>query len=532
MEVPELAPEDIEQLERHGISRERAMEQLRILRRGPQPPNLARPCSLGDGIVALKPEEVERYVRKYREAAGSAKVCKFVPASGAATRMMKPISWVEKVSGSPKRKELEEQARLQGEDYDEFVAFADGLPRLACFGDLRRAMARDGLDADELYRAGELKPLVRYLLGEPGLGYAELPKALIKFHRYGLESRTALEEHLSDAAAYATDGRGRCRLHFTVSPRHKEMVDALLSRVTETYEKKYGVKYEIQTTIQDPATDTLALDERGKLCRQANGRLLLRPGGHGALIGNLERTQAEVVFINNVDDVIHESLRSVHHRYQMALGGFLFELRQRIFFLLERLAGGGVTEKVIQEGARVAETVLSRALPAGFPRWDPCRQVATLHEVLDRPLRICGVVANRGEPGGGPFWVSASGGNETLQIVEKAQVDGSRREQVAIFASATHFNPVHIVATLVGYRGRFSLQSYVDPTQAFVTEKLDGERKIRALEWPGLWNGGMAFWNTVFVEIPREAFSPVKTISDLLKPAHQGSLAAGVFVST
>jgi len=508
------------------------MEQLRILSRGPQPPNLVRPCTLGDGIVALEPDEVEKYVQKYQEAAGSAKVCKFVPASGAATRMMKPISWVEKVSGSPKRKELEEQARLQGEDYEEFVAFADGLPRLACFGDLRQAMARDGLDADELYRAGELKLLVRYLLGDSGLGYAELPKALIKFHRYGLDARTALEEHLSDAAGYVTDRQGCCRLHFTVSPRHKEMFDALLSRVVETYERKYKVKYEIQTTVQDPATDTLALGERGELCRQPNGRLLLRPGGHGALIGNLERTRAEVVFINNVDDVMHESLRSVHYRYQMALGGFLFELRRRIFFLLERLAGGGVTQQVIEEGARVAETVLSRRLPPGFGRWDVARRRATLHEVLDRPLRICGVVANRGEPGGGPFWVSASGGNETLQIVEKAQVDCSRREQIAIFASATHFNPVHIVATLVGYRGRFSLQSYVDPTQAFVAEKVEGGRKIRALEWPGLWNGGMAFWNTVFVEIPRDAFSPVKTISDLLKPAHQGSSAAGVFFST
>ncbi len=515
--------EDLIQLEKQGIGREQACYQLELLIAGVRPPQLLRPCTVGDGIVRLTDAEVDRYGKKCGEGNGELIAAKFVPASGAATRMLRALTWVDanckEICGS----ELVELAKREGGYYREFMDFAHGLPRLACFVDLKRVMGRDGLDTEGLWEKGEFKTLLSYLLGDHGLGYASLPKALIKFHRYNGETRTALEEHLTEAAVYVRDKQGRCRVHFTVAARHRQRFDSYLAAVRGLYELSCKVQFAVQLSVQAPSTDTIALEEDGRLARNADGSLLLRPGGHGALLGNLEETRADVVFINNVDDVMHEAKRSQAYRYKTALGGVLLELRREIFELFQQFETGGSQETAGVPRARYICQRLGRSLPEGFERWDRMRQGSVLRELLNRPLRVCGVVANRGEAGGGPFWVKGRQGDVSLQIIEQAQVDSDSDEQMSVFRSATHFNPVHIVCLLTGYGGeRFPLSSFADPSQAFVTFKSDGERKVKALELPGLWNGGMALWNTLFVEIPREAFAPTKTICDLLKPAHQG----------
>ena len=469
-------------MEEHGLTPAALETQLKNFREGFPFLPVTRAASCGDGIRVLDAAGIEQAAARYDRAKESLRVVKFVPASGAATRMFKDLfEFVREGRRTAVVGELLANRR-----------------RFAFWPELRTII---GDDADELRT-------VENIVAE-GLRYGETPKGLVSFHRYGDEVRKAVEEHLVEGAQYAAAG-GEVKIHFTVSPEHLTHFEALLAEKIPGYESRFGVKYRISFSVQDPSTDTLAVNPDCTPFRRADGRLLFRPAGHGALIGNLGKIDADIVFVKNIDNVTTDARRSDTVLYKKALAGVLLALQERIFEYLMALEVPGAELEPI---AAFIENELCVKLPKDYG-------TALLRQVLDRPIRVCGMVRNEGEPGGGPFWVAGADGLETLQIAESNQIAPEKRE---LMRSATHFNPVDLVCSFrTSKGGRFDLREFVDPATGFISRKSDGGRELLAQELPGLWNGAMARWNTVFVEVPITTFSPVKVVTDLLRPEHQG----------
>lgn len=469
-------------MEEHGLTPAALETQLKNFREGFPFLPVTRAASCGDGIRVLDAAGIEQAAARYDRAKESLRVVKFVPASGAATRMFKDLfEFVREGRRTAVVGELLANRR-----------------RFAFWPELRTII---GDDADELRT-------VENIVAE-GLRYGETPKGLVSFHRYGDEVRKAVEEHLVEGAQYAAAG-GEVKIHFTVSPEHLTRFEALLAEKIPGYESRFGVKYRISFSAQDPSTDTLAVNPDCTPFRRADGRLLFRPAGHGALIGNLGKIDADIVFVKNIDNVTTDARRGDTVLYKKALAGVLLALQERIFEYLMALEVPGAELEPI---AAFIENELCVKLPKDYG-------TALLRQVLDRPIRVCGMVRNEGEPGGGPFWVAGADGLETLQIAESNQIAPEKRE---LMRSATHFNPVDLVCSFrTSKGGRFDLQEFVDPATGFISRKSDGGRELLAQELPGLWNGAMARWNTVFVEVPITTFSPVKVVTDLLRPEHQG----------
>ena len=469
-------------MEEHGLTPAALETQLKNFREGFPFLPVTRAASCGDGIRVLDAAGIEQAAARYDRAKESLRVVKFVPASGAATRMFKDLfEFVREGRRTAVVGELLANRR-----------------RFAFWPELRTII---GDDADELRT-------VENIVAE-GLRYGETPKGLVSFHRYGDEVRKAVEEHLVEGAQYAAAG-GEVKIHFTVSPEHLTRFEALLAEKIPGYESRFGVKYRISFSVQDPSTDTLAVNPDCTPFRRADGRLLFRPAGHGALIGNLGKIDADIVFVKNIDNVTTDARRSDTVLYKKALAGVLLALQERIFEYLMALEVPGAELEPI---AAFIENELCVKLPKDYG-------TALLRQVLDRPIRVCGMVRNEGEPGGGPFWVAGADGLETLQIAESNQIAPEKRE---LMRSATHFNPVDLVCSFrTSKGGRFDLRVFVDPATGFISRKSDGGRELLAQELPGLWNGAMARWNTVFVEVPITTFSPVKVVTDLLRPEHQG----------
>lgn len=469
-------------MEEHGLTPAALETQLKNFREGFPFLPVTRAASCGDGIRVLDAAGIEQAAARYDRAKESLRVVKFVPASGAATRMFKDLfEFVREGRRTAVVGELLANRR-----------------RFAFWPELRTIV---GDDADELRT-------VENIVAE-GLRYGETPKGLVSFHRYGDEVRKAVEEHLVEGAQYAAAG-GEVKIHFTVSPEHLTRFEALLAEKIPGYESRFGVKYRISFSVQDPSTDTLAVNPDCTPFRRADGRLLFRPAGHGALIGNLGKIDADIVFVKNIDNVTTDARRGDTVLYKKALAGVLLALQERIFEYLMALEVPGAELEPI---AAFIENELCVKLPKDYG-------TALLRQVLDRPIRVCGMVRNEGEPGGGPFWVTGADGLETLQIAESNQIAPEKRELMRL---ATHFNPVDLVCSFrTSKGGRFDLQEFVDPATGFISRKSDGGRELLAQELPGLWNGAMARWNTVFVEVPITTFSPVKVITDLLRPEHQG----------
>lgn len=469
-------------MEEHGLTPAALETQLKNFREGFPFLPVTRAASCGDGIRVLDAAGIEQAAARYDRAKESLRVVKFVPASGAATRMFKDLfEFVREGRRTAVVGELLANRR-----------------RFAFWPELRTII---GDDADELRT-------VENIVAE-GLRYGETPKGLVSFHRYGDEVRKAVEEHLVEGAQYAAAG-GEVKIHFTVSPEHLTRFEALLAEKIPGYESRFGVKYRISFSVQDPSTDTLAVNPDCTPFRRADGRLLFRPAGHGALIGNLGKIDADIVFVKNIDNVTTDARRSDTVLYKKALAGVLLALQERIFEYLMALEVPGAELEPI---AAFIENELCVKLPKDYG-------TALLKQVLDRPIRVCGMVRNEGEPGGGPFWVAGADGLETLQIAESNQIAPEKRE---LMRSATHFNPVDLVCSFrTSKGGRFDLREFVDPATGFISRKSDGGRELLAQELPGLWNGAMARWNTVFVEVPITTFSPVKVVTDLLRPEHQG----------
>lgn len=497
-----FSPADLSQMAGMGIQPAEARRQIELFRNPPPFTRVLRPCRLGDGIRTLPKEAEPWLLARFEEAARRGRIAKLVPASGAATRMFKDLL-----------ADLNDGA--QGEPSPEVKTFLDNLRSFAFFEDLAAALARNGLGPESADR----KAILEHLLTDEGLGYAELPKGLLKFHRYPGGSRTPLEEHLVEAADYTRDADGVCRLHFTVSPQHQDRFEKLLAEVRGHYEERFGCRFDVSFSNQQPSTDTIAVDPDNRPFRQEDGTLLFRPGGHGALLDNLASLAGlgwDLVILKNIDNVVPDGRKPVVNGWKKALTGHLLNLQERIFRHLERLEAGAEAA-VLDEASKLVEKELSRPVPEGLQGEDLRR---FLIAALDRPLRVCGAVRNQGEPGGGPFWVEDERGDVSVQIVESAQIDPAIREEV--LGRSTHFNPVDIVCALRDRHGApYDLQRFVDPSTVFISSKSHEGRPLKALERPGLWNGAMAGWNTVFVEVPDETFAPVKTVLDLLRPEHQ-----------
>ena len=501
-----LNKQDLEQLQERNVTEEQVERQVAQLKRGTAYVKLIRPATIGDGILRMSPEQVKEMSQAFDEDREYYHFTKFVPASGAASRMFKDLfSFIE-----------------SGVETKFTDIFFTHIHSFAFFSDLNHAVIKlYGMDIDTMLKANRKVDVVKALLLDEGLGYGKLPKALLKFHHYEHFDRLALEEHLVEAACYATNTDGTAQLHFTVSPEHEQPFKDTVSGLINDYEQKYNIHYHISYSCQKPSTDTVAIDADGNLFRESNGRLLFRPGGHGALIENLNDLAQEIVFVKNIDNIVPETRVETTITYKKVLAGLLLRLQQQTFDYLNILDGGDVTDEELTEILAFAKEKLMIDIPGFVDQYDRYEKTDFLYDCLNRPMRVCGMVKNEGEPGGGPFWIKNTNDEVSLQIIESSQIDHGKEDQEAIFRASTHFNPVDLVCGCWNYKGEaFNLTEYVDPSTGFVSNKSKDGRKLKALELPGLWNGAMADWITLFVEVPIETFNPVKTVNDLLKPMH------------
>lgn len=485
---------DLTLLEKKGIKPSEVQKQIDYFKQGFPWMKLDRAASIGNGIIHLSDADVDRYVKRFEEAKKTMSILKMVPASGAATRMFKSL--FEHLSEAKPNKESS--------------VFFDRLSEFAFAPELKKLLPEWSTEQE----------ILENLLLSKGLDYGSLPKGLLSFHYYEDEVRTPLEEHLVEAVEYASDGKD-AYLHFTVSPEHRSRFDALVNQVVPKLEEKFQVKFHISFSEQKPSTDTVAVDMDNNLFREADGSMLFRPAGHGALLENLNDLDADLIFIKNIDNVVPDKLKESTIVYKKALGGLLVEILDKIK-VYTKLLEGEVSTSVLQEIQDFATTYLGILPGKAWDAHTQAEKLALFKMIFNRPTRICGVVKNTGEPGGGPFWCRDQEGNSTLQLVESAQVDMSNESQKAIFTESTHFNPVDLVCATKDVNGKsFDLLQYRDMSTGFITEKTKDGKKLKAQELPGLWNGAMAYWNTIFVEVPLDTFNPVKTVNDLLRPSHQ-----------
>ena len=501
--------QDQELLAKKGISEEKIAEQLKCFATGFPYLKLYAAASVENGILSADAEEQKKYLEAWETYTKTGKtVLKFVPASGAASRMFKNMF------------------EFLGADYDapktDFEKkFFGRIADFAFYDDLNAAVkASTGGDIPAAIEAGNYKAVVAALLESAGLNYGQLPKGLLKFHKYEDGSRTPVEEHLVEGALYAAGRDGKVNVHFTVSPEHRELFQKLVTEKANAYAKKYGVEYCISFSEQKPSTDTIAADMDNNPFR-SDGKLLFRPGGHGALIENLNDLDADVIFIKNIDNVVPDKLKGETVLYKKLIAGVLVSLQQQAFAYLQLLESGKYTHDQVIEILQFLQKKLHCKNPE-TKNLEDAELVIYLKNKLNRPMRVCGMVKNVGEPGGGPFLAYNSDGTISLQILESSQIDMKDPAKKEMFEKGTHFNPVDLVCAVRDYKGeKFDLTKYVDKATGFISFKSKNGKDLKALELPGLWNGAMSDWNTIFVEVPLGTFNPVKTVNDLLREQHQ-----------
>ncbi|MCF8234757.1 MAG: DUF4301 family protein [Bacteroidales bacterium] len=514
-----FSQKDRQQIEAKGIGLETIQKQIEHFEEGFPWVRLVEPARVGNGIISFNDEEIEALEKSYNLHSGQKDVLKFVPASGAATRMFKHLfAFLEKYENN----EEGHKYYLSDKEFNSVYYFITNIQKFAFYNELKEIMKADGLDLEDCIKNQDYDVVIDYVLNEKGLNYASLPKGLIKFHDYPDGARKSVEEHLVETANYCRDRKGKVHLHFTVSPEHIDHFKQTIKEVKGKYEKQLNVEFEIEFSVQKPSTDTIAVDMENKPFREVDDSMLFRPGGHGALIENLNDIDHDIIFIKNIDNIVPDKLRDETYRYKRVIGGHLISIQEKAFRYLEKLEGDFADMQLLEEIADFATNDLTIDIPKDFNNYGSAEKKEFLFRKLNRPIRVCGMVKNEGEPGGGPFWVKQKNGEISLQIVEKSQINLDDSGQQMILNQSTHFNPVDIVCSIRNYKGKaFDLHEFVDPETGFISIKSKNGRSLKAQELPGLWNGAMADWNTVFVETPIITFNPVKTVNDLLRPTHQ-----------
>lgn len=505
-----LQEQDILTLQAKGITEEQLNAMLDRFAKGFPYLTIIDAATPGHGITVLTPPQQEKARQRWqRYLADGGEVCKFVPASGAASRMFKAL--FEFVDG-------DSDSAPEGSPVAKLLADYSKLPFGAELSETCRRLY--GKSAEELLAAGDQKKVIAALIKPEGMNYGSLPKGLLKFHSYPSGSRTPLEEQLTEGAQTAA-ARGVVNLHFTVSTNHRKLFEEKIKEVLPETEARTGVKFNVTLSEQKPSTDTVAANPDNTPFRE-DGKMLFRPGGHGALINNLNDMEAAVVFIKNIDNVVPDSRRDATVLYKEVIAGYMIELHDKIVHYLDLLAAGEYDGSALDEIYAFLRDSFSLH-DSAFTAMDTEHRAVYLRDKLDRPLRVCGMVRNEGEPGGGPFITVNPDGSASLQILESTQIDPANADYVAKMKSATHFNPVDLVCYIKDRHGnKYNLLQHTDPATGFISSKSSHGKELKALELPGLWNGAMSDWNTAFVEVPIETFNPVKTVNDLLRPAHQG----------
>ena len=498
-----LTQQDLRQIAQRNISEEQINTQLKQFETGFPFLKLEAAAAVGNGIIAPNKEERDRLVAAWEDYKAEGKrVVKFVPASGAASRMFKDMFAFVNADYDVPTTNFEKKYFT---DLEKF-AFYEALDEVC--------KKNEGKSIKELISNGQYKAVAAQMLKAEGLNYGQLPKGMLLFHKYEDGARTPMEEHLVEGALYAAS-KGEAHIHFTVSHEHMGFFKQKVADKADGFAKKFGVKYDITFSEQKPSTDTVAANPDNTPFRNADGSLLFRPGGHGALIENLNEIEADVIFIKNIDNVVPDRLKPETVEWKQVIAGVLVTLQKQAFDYL-RILDGTPTDAQIAEIAQFVEKNLCTN-PKGQKV-----DAAYLRKKLNRPMRVCGVVKNVGEPGGGPFLTYNQDGTVSLQILESSQIDTKNEAYMKMFTQGTHFNPVDLVCAVRDYKGQpFNLPDFVDKTTGFISSKSKDGKELKALELPGLWNGAMSDWSTVFVEVPLGTFNPVKTVNDLLRDQHQ-----------
>ena len=504
-----LSEQDLKQIKQKGISEEKLNSQLEQFKTGFPFLRLEAAAAIGKGIMAPTAEERQQYVNAWNQyKAEGRRVVKFVPASGAASRMFKDMFAFVDASYDVPTTDFEKN-------------YFDNIQKFAFYDALNAACQKNlGKDIPTLLAEGQYKAVAAQMLKAEGLNYGQLPKGLLLFHNYPEGPRTPMEEHLVEGALYAASN-GEAHVHFTVSHEHMELFKQKVAEKADLYARKYGIKYDITFSEQKPSTDTVAANADNTPFRNDDGTLLFRPGGHGALIENLNEIEADVIFVKNIDNVVPDRLKDDTVEWKQVIAGVLVTLQQKAFEYLRLIDTGKYSHEQIEEMIRFVQQDLC-CRKHDIKDLEDAELVIYLRKKLNRPMRVCGVVKNVGEPGGGPFLTYNQDGTVSLQILESSQIDKSNKEYMDMFTKGTHFNPVDLVCAVKDYKGQpFNLPEYVDKTTGFISSKSKSGKELKALELPGLWNGAMSDWSTVFVEVPLSTFNPVKTVNDLLREQHQ-----------
>ena len=503
-----LSQNDLKQIAAKGITEEQINAQLANFKNGFPFLRLKAAASIEDGIVATGEADKEAYIKAWDDYKKQGhKIVKFVPASGAASRMFKDMfAFLDadyQVPTTPFEKNFFDNIRQ--------FAFYDALDAVC--------RKNEGKSIKYLMQEGDYKAVVANMLFEKGLNDGQLPKGMLLFHKYPEGARTPIEEHLVEGALY-TASNGQAIVHFTVSHEHMGMFKKKVAAKADIYAQKYGVKYDISFSEQKPSTDTIAANPDNTPFRNEDGSLLFRPGGHGALIENLNEIDADIIFIKNIDNVVPDRLKQETVDYKQVIAGVLVNLQKIAFKYLNEMEKGTPSHEKLREIQHFVEHAFCRR--PDIASLSDAELAEYLKKKLNRPMRVCGVVKNVGEPGGGPFLTYNHDGTISLQILESSQIDKNNREYMEMFTNGTHFNPVDLVCAVKDYKGQpFDLPKFVDPSTGFISSKSKNGKELKALELPGLWNGAMSDWNTVFVEVPLGTFNPVKTVNDLLREQHQ-----------
>ncbi len=513
-----FSDKDIVQIHKKGLTVEKVKSQINLFKKGVPFVNLKSAATKNNGILSFNKQKTQHYIDFFDSKRSTVSIVKFVPASGAATRMFKALfafldeynSNIETINAYINR--------CKSQDLSVFFV---GLEKLPFFEEVVHKLYELIPNFNDLSSDERRVHFIKTMLDEDKLNYTFSPKGLLPFHRYNEYVSTAFEEHLFEAALYASSNN-QANLHFTISERHNHKFDEEFKYIEEDVEEKTNTTFNISFSYQKHSTDTISVTPKNEPFRGDDGSLVFRPSGHGALLENLNDLEEDIVFIKNIDNVVVKKYKNEIAKYKKMLGGILLELQEQVFVYLQVLKAKQLNETELGNIVVFLSNNLNVPIVKEYNKYSLKYKIDFLRDKLNRPIRVCGMVKNEGEPGGGPFWVYDTSGNATLQIVESAQIDKKNKQQKDILKKATHFNPVDLVCGIKDYKGEtFDLIKYVDPTTAFITMKTKTGKDLKALELPGLWNGSMANWNTIFVEVPLITFNPVKTVNDLLKAPHQ-----------